>query len=490
MTETRARRQGLLLLGEEGETPLDPLAGVEAADAGGDHASDPGRGQLVGRRQDPVAVLVELADDAGPHILAPIVKLLLELVFDDRPLFLDDEDFLEPLGEMAHALALQGPGHADLVDGQADLGRQILVDAEIVERLADIEIGLAGGDDAEAAPGAVDDGAIELVRAGEGEGGVELVLVQPHFLIERRVGPADVEPARRHLEIGWRRNFEPVRIDGDGSGAVDRLGHRLEGDPASGIPAHRPAVEAEIEEFLHSGRIQHRNEGVHEGVFALMREGGGFAGMVVARQQQHATVAGRAGRVAVLQHVAGTIDPRPLAVPHGEDAIVIGVGKEIDLLAAPDGGRGQVLVDAGAEMDVVLLDEFLGPPQRLVETAQGRPPIAADEAGGVQAGGRVPLPLHHRQADKRLGSGQIDPAAFEGVFVVECYCCERHLPEAISGLGVAAQRHSKGFIHSNVMPGERRRNSIRSPGRPSSPRTQQSALSVDADPLFLSLVRK
>ena len=94
-------------------------------------------------------------------------------------------------------------GHdiADLVEADADLGGMRLVDAEIVERLAHVEIGFAGGDDAEARLRAVDDDAVEPVGAGKGECRVELVFVQPVFLVERLVGPADVEPARRHLEI-------------------------------------------------------------------------------------------------------------------------------------------------------------------------------------------------------------------------------------------------------------------------------------------------
>ena len=60
-----------LLLGvEEGEPLRDPLAGVEARDALGDHAGDARRRQLVGRGQDPVALLVELADHLRAHVLA------------------------------------------------------------------------------------------------------------------------------------------------------------------------------------------------------------------------------------------------------------------------------------------------------------------------------------------------------------------------------------------------------------------------------------
>jgi len=143
---------------------------------------------------------------------------------------------------------------------------------EIVEGLAHVEIGLAGGDDADARLGAVEHDLVELVGAGEGEGGIELVFVQAELLLERRVRPADVEAARRHLEIGREDEADARRIDEDRSGAVDRLGDRLQGDPAARIARHRPAIEAEIEDVLDPGRVEHRDRGVHEGVFGLVRQ--------------------------------------------------------------------------------------------------------------------------------------------------------------------------------------------------------------------------
>ena len=51
------------------------------------------------------------------------------------------------------------------------LGGLRIADAEFFERLAHVEIGFAGRDDAEARPRRVDDDAVEPVGAGEGERG-------------------------------------------------------------------------------------------------------------------------------------------------------------------------------------------------------------------------------------------------------------------------------------------------------------------------------
>src|SRR5215469_6852244 len=121
-----------------------------------------------------------------------------------------------------------------------------LVDAQIVERLANIEIGFPGRNDAEARTRAVDHDPVEPVYASEGERGVKLVLMKPIFLIERLVRPADIEAVRRHFEVIWRRYLHPFRTDVDGGRTVDGLGNRLERDPAAGVAGHRPAVQAEI----------------------------------------------------------------------------------------------------------------------------------------------------------------------------------------------------------------------------------------------------
>ena len=75
--------------------------------------------------------------------------------------------------------------------------------------------------------------------------------------------------------------------------------------------------------------------------------------MIVAGQQQHPAIARGAGGIAVLEGVAAAVDARPLAVPHGKDALVAGAGEQIELLAAPYRGGAQFFVDRRLELDVI-----------------------------------------------------------------------------------------------------------------------------------------
>src|SRR4029077_16105040 len=130
--------------------------------------------------------------------------------------------------------------------------------------------------------------------------------------------PTDIESPWRHLKIIGRYDLKPRRADLYRGRAVDGLGASLECDPATRIARHSPAIEAEIEQFLHSGGVQYRDAGIHKGIFGLMRQGRRFACMIIACEQQHSSVLRRAGGVAVLECVATAVDAGSLGVPQGE----------------------------------------------------------------------------------------------------------------------------------------------------------------------------
>src|SRR5438309_2555835 len=77
---------------EKGEPFGNPRRSVKAGNALGYDSGDLSRCQLAVRGKYPVAVFVELADDAGANVFTPIVELLLELVLDDCRFLVDDEN--------------------------------------------------------------------------------------------------------------------------------------------------------------------------------------------------------------------------------------------------------------------------------------------------------------------------------------------------------------------------------------------------------------
>src|SRR6266581_7985007 len=163
------RRQRLVAAALE-----QPLADADGDVVGIERAFD---------REQPVAALVPLAD--AHRLVRGAVELLADLDLDQRTLLLDHDDEIEALREL-HELALaERPRAGDLVEPDPEIVAFDLVDAELVERLAHVEVGLADGDDAD--PGVASAGgdvAIELVGAHERQHGIALEVVQSRFLAE------------------------------------------------------------------------------------------------------------------------------------------------------------------------------------------------------------------------------------------------------------------------------------------------------------------
>ena len=98
-------------------------------------------------RKQPLFLFVALADHH--RRVRNAVKLLAHLHFDQRALLLDHDDELEPLGEVAQLRTRDRPRAADLEQPDAEVVALHLVDAELIERLAHVEVALADRDDAD-----------------------------------------------------------------------------------------------------------------------------------------------------------------------------------------------------------------------------------------------------------------------------------------------------------------------------------------------------
>ncbi len=244
-------------------------------------------------------------------------------------------------------------------------------------------------------------------------------MVHARFLVEHGVGQADVQAGGRQLEVGRDDDLHAVRIEVDRGARLHQVGDAFHRYPKTRVTAHGPAMQAVVEIFLHRRWIENRNAARLEDVFALVRGGGRLGRMVVTGHDQHAAVARGAGHIGMLEHVAATVHAGTFAVPHAEHTVVLCTGEQVDLLRTPYGGRGQVFVHAGVELDVLRFEILARLLRGQVDAAQGRAAVTGDVTGSIQAGSQVALALHHGEADHCLRAGHEGVAGLERVLVVE-----------------------------------------------------------------------
>ena len=92
--------------------------------------------------------------------------------------------------------------------------------------------------------------------------------------------------------------------------------------------------------------------------------------MVIAGHGQHAALGKGPREIGVLEGVAGAVHARRLAVPHAVDAVELRAREKVRLLAAPDGGGGEVFVKAFLEHHLGGLEIFRGAAGLLVQPAK------------------------------------------------------------------------------------------------------------------------
>ena len=85
------------------------------------------------------------------------------------------------------------------------------------------------------------------------------------------------------------------------------------------------------------------------------------------------------------EDIAGAVDAGAFAIPDADHAVVARYAERVMDLAAEDGSGGEVFVDAGDEVDAVLVEQVLDAGESQIVAAEGRAFVTGDEGGG---GGR------------------------------------------------------------------------------------------------------
>ena len=173
------------------------------------------------------------------------------MVFQDRALFLDHDQERAARGEVAHPFWLDRPGQRDLAQRDALRGR---VDAQKVERLDQVQPGLAAGDDADA--GVTGRAAVHVqpVQPREGLRHAKF-LDHPFFLSGRAVACAQ---AQKPGALGPGQVAQE-RVERHGRAGLDPLGRQLEADPGAAGAAHLPARQSKGDEIGQSGGREYRD---------------------------------------------------------------------------------------------------------------------------------------------------------------------------------------------------------------------------------------
>ena len=341
---------------------------------------------------------------SGRRARRQVVERVANLRLDEAALFLHHQDRTLAAGEFAQALGFQRPGHGDLVE------RDLCVVLEVQHAQCVQRIGVrsADGDDADRRVTGAEDAPVEPVGACPGKCRWDALLHHSSLQFGAVGREAQmrivVQPVRRQREV--RRDELPGGRDDQRGGLLGGLRGGLERDPQATEARQRDAGEAEIDDVLDRGRVQHRDEDALEDVLGLVRICRGVRAVVVAGHRQHAAVLRGADEIAAVQRVAGAVDAGTLAVPHAEHAIDTLAGKRIELLRAVQHGRGEVFVDARLEPDVLGGEHFLAVPDLAVEPAQRRAAIAGDQTARVQAVCAVETGLLQQDADQGLDAGQ------------------------------------------------------------------------------------
>ena len=363
---------------------------------------------------------------------------------------LDHEDLFEAVREIAHGLCVERIRHRQLEHRDPDVVRGAVVDAEIEQGLAHVVERLAGGDDPVPGTPARDRHPVQPVGPRVGHRGVELPPPVAGLHLVPEVGDPEVEPARGHLEITGDRDLRVEGVGQDRRARVDGVRHRLVAHPCSAEPGERDAVQAVAQHLLHGGGVEERHHQLDEGELVGGRGVGRGERVVVADHHQHPAVAGASRHVPVADRVHAPVEAGALAVPQGEDAVVPAVAERGRLLGAPDGGRGEILVDGRLEVDAGSGEEAFRGPQLLVDVVHRGAAVAGDVAGGVEARRAVADALHHREAHDCLAAGDVDASFPALVLVVQRYRRELHdhPPVTANGRSRDGARRSSGFTAS------------------------------------------
>ena len=363
-----------------------------------------------------VAAFVAPTDDSW--MMSAVVERALQQAFERGVLLFDDEHLVEAIGEVARLRRIEWHRHQQLEQANTG-GVQVVVRAETEDsqRLSDlVERVPTRGDADPVVDGSRHDAVQSVVDAvPASEGPADLLELALHVdRVGREQPTVGLRVERPAVDLDHRRRrMYTVGVHVDGSRPVGDGGHQLEASPQPTRARECDGVSAQVERFLHVAGEEDRHVQIdHRGV-ARRRQGRRLRGGVVTDDGDDPAVHRRAREHRMTDRVAAAVEPRTLAVPNADDAVVAGVVERHRQLAAHDGAGRQFLVDGGLHHDREVGNggrrtlEFLG------ERADRRALVAGRERGGGEAEPTVEPQLIGGEPGDRLDPGEEHGAVLE-----------------------------------------------------------------------------
>ena len=260
----RARHEALTQVLDV-DPPLEPVE---------QHGSDQVRAHGAGRGQQRQAELVAFADH--PRGTRP-VEDLLGLGLEERPLVLDHQQLVDAERRGLDGMGVERPDHPHLEHAHADPLEVAGVEAEDLEGLVELGVGLAGGHDAQPRVRGAHREAVEVVGAGVLRCAQEAFLDERTLQVQARGRQQPGVGNVRGLVPGGHDRPHPLGADEGGRGAVGHVGDDLQRRPETGCPRAGDPVQAEVDDVLHRGGVEGRDGEVGQCRLRRARQGGGLA---------------------------------------------------------------------------------------------------------------------------------------------------------------------------------------------------------------------
>ena len=286
----------------------------------------------------------------------------LDLALDNAPLFFDNQHFFLVVNKVQNAPTLNRPHQAYFVDIQPHLTGPIFINAQQIKRFEQVQVALTGGDNAEARLGIIEQAAINGIGACKSLHSCQLVLNTGFQLRARQIRPSIMKAGYRWREIIGGYEIRQRRQLHRRS-TFHRFRNCFKAHPTAAVTRQCNAPETKFQILRNVGRVDCGHEKAHERHIRLMGHGGRHTAMVVASNNQHASVGGTAVCGAMLQRIASAINTRAFAVPDPEYAIHLAVFIGFYLLGSQHDGRREVLVNGRHEINTVFIKIFLRLPQ-------------------------------------------------------------------------------------------------------------------------------